>query len=589
MSGDPIPKVGLVTIIATNVRPTVYIKYGSDIEEEISRLEAAISQVPQVALTYNPRWLAIQLLEGDVSLLSEVQAAAGGANVARALATSWEHLRQHYGDDIDVAVADFRYGFVHSLARQVLTRTIEQRITNSDRIDRVVTHRALGVPIFLALMWVVFKLTTDVAAPYVDWLHNVVDGPLTNWAVGLLNLVGLGGGWVEGLLVDGIIAGVGGVLVFVPVLMALFLVLAFLEDSGYMARGAFVMDNLMHVLGLHGKSFLPMMLGFGCTVPAIYATRTLDSEKDRLLTGLLVPFMSCGARLPVYVLLATIFFPQTTGLVIFAIYLTGITMAILMGVVFKHTMFKGYEESPFVMELPPYRMPTLKAIWYHTWEHTSSFLRKVTTIVLLASVVIWLLMAVPVRGVGRFAQTDLRDSAFAATSQWIAPVLSPLGFGSWENSGALLTGLVAKEVVVSTLAQVHNVNDVRDEAKPAGSFFEDVGSIVTGFIRATVDTMKSVPLVVGINLFGEDEQTQPTSLMTHVRDNLSSTSNGHGALAAAALMVFVVLYCPCVVATSVGRQELGTRWLLFSLFGQLGLAWISAWVVFQGGRLLGLG
>ncbi len=578
-----------MTIVATTVKPTVYIKYGSDTEEEIARLEAAIEQAPRLASIYNPRWLAIQLLEGDASLLSEVQAVAGGADVAAILETSREHLRQHYGDEIDVAVADYRYGFVHSLARQVLTRTIDQRFTNSDRIDRVVTHRMLGIPIFLAIMWVIFKLTTDVAAPYVDWLHSVVDGPLTNWTVGLLDLVGLGGGWVQGLLVDGIIAGVGGVLVFVPVLMALFLVLAFLEDSGYMARGAFVMDNLMQVLGLHGKSFLPMLLGFGCTVPAIYATRTLDSEKDRMLTGLLVPFMSCGARLPIYVLFATIFFPQTTGLVIFAIYLTGVAMAILMGVVFKHTVFKGREESPFVMELPPYRMPTLKAIWFHMWEHTSSFLRKVTTVVLLASVLIWLLMSIPVRGTGRFADTDLSDSAFAAISQGIAPVLSPLGFGSWENSGALITGLVAKEVVVSTLAQVHNVNDVRDEARPAGSFFEDVGSIVTGFIGATVDTLKSVPLVVGINLFGEEEQIQPTNLMTHVRDNLSVMSGGHGALAAAAFMVFVLLYTPCVVATSVGQQELGTRWLLFSVFGQIGLAWVLAFVVFQGGRLLGLG
>ena len=585
-----IAEAGHVTVVtAESGKTPVYIKYGADIEEEIARLEAAIERVPAFAVAYDPRWLAIQLLEGDTSLQTAVHDVVGGTEVERVLETSRAHLRQHYGDDIDVVVADFRYGFVHSLTRQVLTRTIEQRITNSDMIDRIVTHRALGIPIFLALMWVMFKITTDLAAPYVGWLHSVVDGPFTNWVIGFLNLAGLGGSWVHGLLVDGLIAGVGGVVVFVPVLMALYLVLAFLEDSGYMARGAFVMDDLMHVLGLHGKSFVPMLLGFGCTVPAIYATRTLDSEKDRLLTGLLVPFMSCGARLPVYVLFAATFFPQNMGMVIFAMYFTGVGVAIMLGILFKHALFRGYEESPFVMELPPYRMPTLRAIWFHMWEHTSSFLRRVTSVVLLASIFIWLLTAVPLRGPGHFADTALQDSAFVGIAEGIAPVLSPLGFGSWQNSGALITGLVAKEIVVSTLAQVHNVNDIRNEIRPTSSVFEDLGSVVTGFIRATADTVKSVPRIVGINLLGEQGQAQPTQLMAHVRESFAETSGGHGALAAVAFMVFVLLYTPCVIATSAGRQELGMQWLLFSVFGQISLAWLLAFVVFQGGRLLGLG
>jgi ferrous iron transport protein B len=566
----------------------VYVRYSPDIEEEITRLGAAIEQLPALVEIYNPRWLAIQLLEGDTALLSEVRSVEGGEEVARLLEISRTHLRQHYGDEVDMAVADFRYGFVHSLIREVLTRTVEQRFTTSDRVDRIVMHRLLGMPIFLALMWIVFKVTTDVAGPYLEWLHGVIDGPLTNWVVGLLNLAGLRGSWVQGLLVDGVLAGVGGVIVFVPVLMSLYLVLALLEDSGYMARGAFMMDGLMHVLGLHGKSFLPLVLGFGCNVPAIYATRTLESEKDRLLTGLLVPFMSCGARLPVYVLLATIFFPRSTGLVVFAMYLTGIAIAILLGILFKHTLFKEKEESPFVLELPPYRMPTFKAIWFHMWERISSFVRKAITVVLAASVLIWLLMATPVRGSGSFAHTDLSDSAFAAISQLIAPALSPLGFGSWEDSGALMAGFVAKEVVVSTLAQVHSVNDVRQETVPT-TFFEDLGYILTSFIGATLDTLKSLPLIVGINLFEEEEETQPTQLMAHVRANFDETSGGHGRLAAAAFMVFVLVYTPCLIAVTAGRQEFGIRWLLFCVFGQLALAWVAAFVVFQGGRLLGLG
>lgn len=570
-------------------RPGVLIRYSPDVEEEIARIEAAIQTNPALANGYPTRWLAVQLLEGDPALLNDVQSSAGGAEIMHVLETSHSHLRQHYGDEVSVVVADFRYGFVHGLTREVLTRTIEQRITNSDQIDRIVTHRIFGIPIFLAFMWVVFKITTDVASPYVNWLADLVDGPVTKWTIGLLHLVGLADTWVQGLLVNGIIAGVGGVVVFVPILMSLYLMLAFLEDSGYMARGAFVMDNLMHAIGLHGKSFLPLLLGFGCSVPAIYATRTLDNEKDRLLTGLLVPFMSCGARLPVYVLFATIFFPDNSGLVIFALYLTGIVVAIALGVLFKHTLFRGYGESPFVMELPPYRMPTLRSIWFHMWEHTSSFLRRVTTVVLLASAIIWLLTATPLRGDGHFGATALPDSAFAVIAEQAAPVIAPLGFGSWETSSALITGLVAKEVIISTLAQVHRVDDAPDAGEVERTFFQDVGFIVSSFIQATVDTIKSVPLIVGINLFEDEAQPQSTALTVPLQARLAETSGGHGALAAVAFMVFVLLYTPCVVATWTGRQELGMRWLLFSIAGQLGLAWLAAWIVFQGGRLLGLG
>ena len=231
--------------------PGALIRYSADIEEEIARLQAAIEKSPALADQYPARWLAIQLLEGDPALLKELSSCGDGAEVMRALEISRAHLCQHYGNDVSVVVADFRYGFVHGLTREVLTRTIEQRLTNSDHIDRIVTHRVLGVPIFLAFMWVVFKITTDVASPYVNWLSDLVDGPLSQWVIGLLSLAGLGGTWVQSLLVDGIIAGVGGVIVFIPILMSLYLVLAFLEDTGYMARGAFVMDSLMHVIGLH--------------------------------------------------------------------------------------------------------------------------------------------------------------------------------------------------------------------------------------------------------------------------------------------------------------------------------------------------
>ncbi|MGQ9502411.1 MAG: ferrous iron transport protein B [Anaerolineae bacterium] len=568
--------------------PVVLIRYGADIEEEIAHLEAAIRQVPALTNVYNPRWLAIQLLENDPVLLAEVQECAGGEEVLRVWEAARAHLRQHYGEDVDLVVADYRYGFVHSLVRQVLTRTIEQRITSSDRIDRIVMHRVLGIPIFLFFMWVVFKITTDVTSPYVDWLSEVVHGPLTNWALFSLQLVGLRDSWAQGLLVDGIIGGVGDVVVFIPVLMALYLMLAFLEDTGYMARGAFVMDNLMHVLGLHGKSFLPMLLGFGCTVPALYATRTLDSPKDRFLTGLLVPFMSCGARLPIYVLFASIFFPEHTSQVIFLLYLTGVLVAILLGILFKNTVFRHYEESLFVIELPPYRLPTLRSLWFHMWEHISSFLRRIITVVLVASIVIWFLTALPVRGEEQFGSAPLHDSAFAFIAEQIAPALKPLGFGSWENSGALLSGLVAKEVIISTLAQVHQVGIEQSEESAPQTFFQDLGTIGLGFIGATLDAFRSLPLIVGINPFYEEE-APAIQLIDRVRESFARASGGHEKLAATAFMVFVLLYTPCIVATTTGRQELGIRWLMFAIFGQLSLAWMAAFVVFQGGQLLGLG
>jgi len=558
------------------------------VEHEIVKLQNIIEDHAAQTARFNPRWLAIKLLEEDADLMAKVEAAPGTTALLTQARNSITHLRSIYGDDVDTVIADRRYGWINGLVREAVRRTAVDRMTLSDKIDKVITNRVLGIPIFLALMWVVFKFTTDVAGPFLDWVDGVISGPITNWVVAILGAIGLGGTWVESLCVDGIIAGVGGVLVFVPVLMALYLALAVLEDSGYMARAAFVMDRLMHALGLHGKSFLPMIVGFGCTVPAFYATRTLENQKDRILTGLLVPFMSCGARLPVYVLFAAIFFPENTGAVVFALYLLGIVTAIVLGIVFKNTLFKGKEQSPFVMELPPYRMPTLRGIWFHMWERTGAFVRKAWTIILGTSIVIWILLAIPLGGGGSFADTEVEDSAFEAASSTIAPILKPLGFGDWRPAGALVTGFVAKEVVVSTLAQVYGVADVEEAAEPT-TFFQDAGEIVTSFVGAVWDAIKSIPLIVGINLFGEEAEEEPTGLMAAVQEGFEGSSGGHGALAAFAYLVFILVYTPCMVAIAAERQELGTKWMWFSIVGQLVLAWLLAFIVFQGGKLLGMG
>ena len=561
------------------------IDYGPNIEEEIARLGMEITRYPQISHSFPRRWLAIKLLEQDREVQQKLLALEGGSAVLTHAQISCAHLAELYGEDLDATMADRRYSWIHSLVAQTLHKSKADRYTTSDKIDRVLTNKYLGIPIFLAAMWIVFKLTAEVSAPYIDWIGSALSGPITNWVVSLLSMVGLAGTWIESLFVDGVIAGVGGLLVFIPVLMFLYLALAVLEDSGYMARAAFVMDSLMSRIGLHGKSFLPLMVGFGCSVPAIYATRTLENEKDRILTGLLVPFMSCGARLPIYVMFAAIFFPQYGGAVIFGLYLLGIFTAIILGIILRRTVFQDEEQSAFVMELPPYRMPALRSVWFHMWHRTRSFLNNAWTMILGISVVIWLLMAIPVGGNGTFADTEVDNSLYATLSGAIAPVLEPLGFGNWESSGALLSGFVAKEVVVSTLAQVYGVAEV-DEAAPPTTFLEDVREIVRGFIQATVDTIKSIPLIAGINLFDEESEEAPSSLMLAIENGFEETSGGHGALAALSFMVFVLIYTPCMVAAAAEKQELGAKWMWVSLIGQLLLAWGMAFLIFQGGKLL---
>ncbi|MBP9676017.1 MAG: ferrous iron transport protein B [Anaerolineaceae bacterium] len=566
------------------------IDYGNEIESEISKLISQINDTQSVKTVFPHRWLAIKLLESDEEVHLRLMVLQGGAELIKSSRASIEKLEGILGDDVDIFMADRRYGWINGLVKEVVKKPDGSRLSTSDKIDKVVTNRTLGIPIFLFAMWVVFKLTADVSAPYLDWVDGLINGPILRWGLALLGWVGLGGTWVESLFADGIIAGVGGVMVFVPVLMFLYIALAVLEDSGYMARAAFVMDRLMHTLGLHGKSFLPMLVGFGCTVPAMYATRTLENKKDRILTGLLVPFMSCGARLPVYILFATIFFPKNSGLVVFSMYVLGIVVAIVLGVVLKNTLFKDKEQSAFVMELPPYRLPTFRGIWVHTWERTGAFVRKAWTIIMAASIVLWLLMSIPVGGKGTFAKADISDSLFAVTTNAIAPLFRPLGFDSWEASGALLTGFVAKEVVVSTLSQVYSgAESGAVDAEETPTFFEDVGEVISSFAVATFDTLKSIPLIVGINLLGEEVEEQPTALMAQIHQGFTETSNGHGVLAGLAFMIFVLIYTPCMTAIAAEKQELGMKWTWVSIIGQLALAWGLSFLVFQGGILLGLG
>jgi ferrous iron transport protein B len=358
--------------------------------------------------------------------------------------------------------------------------------------------------------------------------------------------------------------------------MVLYFFLALLEDSGYMARAAFVMDRFMSFLGLHGKSFIPMILGFGCAVPGIYATRTLENQRDRVLTGLLVPLMSCSARLPVYVVFGLAFFGNDAGKLTWAMYALGIIVAVLVGAIFSRTVFPHDKDAAFVLELPPYRLPTLKGLLIHMWERTSGFVRKAGTVILVVTVILWFLLNLP------WGVEQQRDSVFGNVSAAVAPVFEPLGFGNWEAAGSLVSGFIAKEIVVSTMSQIY-VGEEGAATNEATSFGQDLREIITGFATATVEAGRVFASIIpGVNLTDNEGEAEDTALSAALRTNFSP-------LAAVALVAFVLLYVPCVATLAAIRHEFGWKWTVFSAGYQLALAWVVAFVIYQGGRFLGIG
>ncbi len=590
-------KAALRQVATTPPQQPVRIPYHPALEKEITALEQAIAQVPALTQTYRARWLAIKLLEADETLIQRLESSGYVALLAQAREAA-QRVASATGEDAETLIVDGRYEFIRDVVKDTLARQRHTLETRSDRIDRVLTHRLYGLPIFLFLMWVVFQLTANVSAPFLDWIDGVITGPIARWVSALLDVVGLGGSWAEALLVDGVLAGVGGVLVFVPVLMTLYIALGILEDSGYMARAAFVMDRFMRRLGLHGKSFLPMLVGFGCTVPAVYATRTLETEEDRKFIAFLVSFMSCGARLPVYVVIGAAFFGQNSGALIFAMYLLGIAVALVTGFVLRRTVYRHKPLQPFVMELPPYHIPSLRNVWRQTWTRTSSFIHGAGTTILAASMVIWLLTAIPINANGRFNDVAPKDSVFGAVSHALAPLFAPLGFGSWQASGALISGFVAKEVVVGTMSVII-VGEAEEEAPsdaPVSTFIEDLGEIGTSFIDASVLTVQElvniIPRTVNIIpvvhmpeadfLGASAEEEDTTALEAGLRDVFTP-------LAAVAFTVFVLLYTPCMSTVAAMRHEFGTRFMAYQIAYTLVVAWLASVIVYQGGLLLGLG
>ena len=548
-----------------------HVRYGPDLEAAIDAVSRAFADAhPEQAAAYPRRWLALKLIEGDAHLAGET-----GIDAAALLAEPLRHLRTAHGEDAEATVAEARHGVAAGLTREVLQKPAMPKQELTERIDRIVLNRFLGIPIFLAAMWLVFKLTFDLSTPFGDWIDATANGPLKRWAAAILGGVGAPD-WTISLVNDGIISGVGFVLVFVPVIFAMMFFITFLEGSGYMARAAFVMDKAMHAMGLHGKSFIPMILGFGCNVPGIYATRTLESMRDRVLTALLIPLMSCGARLPVYVLFVGVFFPGRAGTVIWSLYVVGIALAIVMGVIFKKTLFRGDAPS-FIMELPPYRMPSLRSLGVHTWEKGKHFLFKAGTYILAVSVFVWFLLNLP------WGVESKRDSYLGRAGQVMAPALAPLGFGTWEAASALITGVIAKEVVVGTMGEIYAPQPATAGEPP--TLGEDLRNIAVSFAAAGRDSVLNVVSTFTPTAFAVDMEAEaaPTPLK-------GAVAKAFTPLTAVGFMIFVLLYMPCVVVAIAMRQEFGGwKWFGVAFAYQTVLAWGMALLVYQGGRLLGLG
>ena len=437
---------------------------------------------------------------------------------------------------------DERFAWVEAAVRAGTTASGAERVSTSDKVDRVATHPVAGPLVFLAVMWLVFQVTTTVAAPLQDWLDGFFTGPVSDAVRGGLALVGLGGSWVEGLLVDGLVAGVGMLLTFVPLMALMFVLLALLEDSGYMARAAVVTDRLMRMIGLPGKAFLPLVVGFGCNVPAIAATRILGDARQRILVALLVPFTSCTARLTVYVMLGTIFFGRYAGTAVFVMYLASILAVIGVGLLLRKTLWRTMGSEPLVLDLPPYHLPTARLTAAVAWGRLEGFLRTASGIIVVTVCAVWLLQAIPAKPGAGFNDVPVQDSAYGVAAQAIAPVFEPAGFGQWQTASALVVGFVAKEAVISSWAQTYAV-DEPPEGEPAGSFGE---AVVSSF---------------------------------------EASSGGHPLPAVAAFLWFLMAYTPCVATLAAQKREVGWRWTLFGVAMGLAVAWLGAVTIFQVGRL----
>ncbi|MBO6067900.1 MAG: ferrous iron transport protein B [Bacteroidales bacterium] len=513
----------------------IHINYGENVEDCIGTVKKLIDAEGTLRDRYHGRYLALELIQGDKVLTKSVSAVPGFDKIKEAADQSRERLEKEYRNDIGNIISDIRYGFIRGALKETLTPAKEDRRKLAYALDTVLTNRFLGFPILIMFLWIMFQATFTLGAYPQAWLDSGI-GALGSW-IGRI----LPEGMLNDLLVDGVISGVGGVLVFLPNILILFMFISFLEDTGYMARAAFIMDKLMHRIGLHGKSFIPYIIGFGCGVPAIMATRTLENPKDRILTILTIPFMSCSARLPVYLLFVAAFFSRNQGLVLMSLYLVGIVFAILTSLLLNKTVFKNASDQ-FVMELPPYRFPTVRNILVHMWDKSVLYLKKMGTVILAASIIIWALGYFP-RPKTEMTKAEQNEYSYIGRiGHAIEPVVRPLGF-DWKMGVSLATGLAAKEVVVSSLGVLYEAQEV-DGDDNAG---------LQAKLKAVTD---------------ENGETFFTPLRAYT------------------FLLFILLYFPCIAAISAIAKEAGGKWAAFSVVYTTCLAWIVSFIFWHVGLLL---
>lgn len=464
------------------------------------------------------RYAALMLLDGSLEYIKEAD-----PEVVRYVEGVRGELEREYRETINQVLANGRYGYISGALLETYKMGSGDRHPKTTQIDRILTHKFWGFPIFIAIMWFMFFCVFTVGQPFMDLMESGV-GLLSEWVSSVMS-----DGLVKDVIVDGIISGVGAVIVFLPNILILFLFIALLEDSGYMARAAFIMDKIMHKFGLHGKSFIPMLMGFGCNVPAIMSTRIIEDRKNRLMTMLVLPFMSCSARLPVYIVLIGAFFPANQSLILLGIYVTGVLFAILSSILFRRTLFRA-PDQPFVMELPPYRRPTSKSVVKHMWLKASQYLRKMATVILIGSVVVWALSTYPTK----------EESYMKSIGQTIQPVFEPIGF-DWEMSASLVTGIMAKEMMNFTMMILYDIDGVTEDEEDGNALLQQKMQEVRGTSGEKVYTTATV----------------------------------------VSLLLFMLLYFPCIAVVSAIRRESGSwRWALFSVVYTTGLAWLVSFIAY---------
>ena len=542
----------------------IHINHGQELENSIDRIKLLIQKNDDIRTHYSTRWLAIKYLENDSDVEAIVEALPNHDEI---IAARFEENRRIEGllggTNAEAAIVDAKYAFVQGALKETYTPgQVRKKHTITDKIDAVVTNRWAAFPIFILLLYIIFEATFRLGEYPMTWIEWLVE------KFGAFVATTMPEGMLKDLVVDGIIGGVGSVLVFLPNILILYLFISLLEDSGYMARAAFIMDKLMHKIGLHGKSFIPMIMGFGCNVPAIMATRTIENHKSRLVTMLIIPMMSCAGRLPVYILVAGAFFPRNGSLVLLGLYALGIVMAIISAKVMSR--FIKDDNLPFVMELPPYRVPTSKSVFRHTWEKGKQYLHKMAGIILVASIIIWFLGYFPHHDRYATPAEQQENSYIGMIGKAIEPVLEPLGF-DWKMGVGIISGVAAKELVVSTMGVLYSGEQERFPSAAGDSGTASAGTVSSQSADATA------PVTAGA-------ETETVSGDTMLQNALARTTTPAAALA---FMVFVLLYFPCIATfVAIKNESGGWKWAVISAVYTIVLAWIVAFIVYRTALLL---